>query len=341
MADHNAKVARCPLPVARCHNYALDFLKGIGCIGVVFIHIHFPGFFGRFVSRSSGFAVPLFFMISGFYAYQSDDSTIIRRLRKIFRITLFTTLIYIFYRLQHMIRHDELSGAFTAWSITRSAVRLVILSDFSFAGAGHLWFLCSLIEGYIILLAIKRFNLWKAGYIYALLAFIVSGVIFAVVPLKWHLRGNVFMSGMSWILTGHYIAENLQAVSRISRKILFASAFAGYLIGLLSLTGRMLFVSSIGFNIFPMSLFILAVREDSQAVKFPQSIVKIGAEYSLYVYLFHILVDRIYSSVLKLAGVYYNPFALWTRPLVVVVLSLTLSFVIVKVRDKISRKKSE
>ena len=240
-----------------------------------------------------------------------------------------------------MIRHDELSGAFTAWSITRATVRLVILSDLSFAGAGHLWFLVSLIEGYIILLAIKRFNLWKAGYIYALLAFIVSGVIFAVVPLKWHLRGNVFMSGMSWILTGHYIAENLQAVSRISRKILFASAFAGYLIGLLSLTGRMLFVSSIGFNIFPMSLFILAVREDSQAVKFSQSIVKIGAEYSLYVYLFHIFVSNMYSFLTKLAGISELGFVLWTRPIAVAVLSLALSFVIVKVRDKISRKKSE
>ena len=82
-------------------------------------------------------------------------------------------------------------------------------------------------------------------------------------------------------------------------------------------------------HFFPISLFILAVRDGSNSVKFPPSLVKIGAEYSLYVYLFHMLIDREYSSVLKLAGVYDNPFALWTRPFVVVALSLALSFIIV------------
>lgn len=279
-------------------------------------------------------------MISGFYAYQADYSTIIRRLRKIFRITLFATLIYIFLTLQHMIRHGELFDAFTAWNIARAAVRLIILSDLDFAGAFHLWFLCSLIEGYIILLVIKGFNLWKAGYICAVIAFIATGVIYALAPLNWHLRGNVFMSGISWIMTGHYIAENLQTVSQISRKILLASAVAGYLLGLLSLTGRMMFVSSVCFNLFPISLFILAVSNGSNSVKFPPSLVKIGAEYSLYVYLFHVLVGLIYFSVLRRSGISENVFILWTRPVIVAALSLVLSFVIVKVRDKISRKKS-
>lgn len=144
----------------------------------------------------------------------------------------------------------------------------------------------------------------------------------------------------AWTMTGHFIAENLQIVSQISRKILFASAVAGYLLGLLSLTGRMIFVSSVCFNLFPISLFILAVSDGSNSVKFPPSLVKIGAEYSLYVYLFHMLIGREYSSVLKSAGIYDNPFALWTRPLVVAALSLALSFIIVKACDKISRKKS-
>lgn len=163
--------------IVRCHNYALDFLKGLGCIGVVFIHVHFPGLFGDFINRSAGFAVPVFFMISGFYAYQASNRTIIRRLRRIFRITLFTVLIYILFRLLNMTNYDELYGAFTPYNIARAAIRLVLVSDLTFIYAHHLWFLVSLIEGYIILLVIKRFNLWKAAYIYALLSFFVLGII--------------------------------------------------------------------------------------------------------------------------------------------------------------------
>lgn len=48
-------------PLTETRNYSLDFLKGIGCIGVVFIHIFFPGVFGRIIMKISQFAVPVFF----------------------------------------------------------------------------------------------------------------------------------------------------------------------------------------------------------------------------------------------------------------------------------------
>ena len=201
--------------------------------------------------RSSNFAVPIFFMISGFYAYQADGITITIRLRKIFHITLFTVLIYILFRLLNMTNYDELYGAFTPYNIARAAIRLVLVSDLTFIYALHLWFLVSLIEGYIILLVIKRFNLWKAAYIYALLSFFALGIIHEKFGIWNHMHINVFTSGMCWIMTGHFIAENLQSVSQISRKILLASAVAGYLIGLLSLTGRMIFVSSVCFIFSP------------------------------------------------------------------------------------------
>ena len=41
-------------------NVKLNFLKGIACMGVVFIHITFPGLFGQIVLCASGYAVPVF-----------------------------------------------------------------------------------------------------------------------------------------------------------------------------------------------------------------------------------------------------------------------------------------
>ena len=50
---------------------------------VVFIHVDFPGDLGLVMNYVSRFAVPLFFIISGYYSYHAGVKTITKRLRKI------------------------------------------------------------------------------------------------------------------------------------------------------------------------------------------------------------------------------------------------------------------
>lgn len=57
-------------------NQLLNFLKGISCIGVVFIHIKFLEMIGKVVSKLSCFEVPVFFMIAGYYAFGCSENTI-------------------------------------------------------------------------------------------------------------------------------------------------------------------------------------------------------------------------------------------------------------------------
>ena len=53
-------------------NLKLNLLKGFACIGVVFIHVTFPGKAGSIISAISGYAVPIFYMIAGYYIYGKD-----------------------------------------------------------------------------------------------------------------------------------------------------------------------------------------------------------------------------------------------------------------------------
>jgi len=53
------------------YNNCLDFIKGIACIFVVFMHCEFPGIMGIVVQTISRFCVPFFFMVSGYFCYQS------------------------------------------------------------------------------------------------------------------------------------------------------------------------------------------------------------------------------------------------------------------------------
>ena len=64
------------------YNYCMDFLKGIACIFVVFIHVKFPGNFGQSVQAIARFAVPFFFMVSGYYCYRKDYQGVIGGAKK-------------------------------------------------------------------------------------------------------------------------------------------------------------------------------------------------------------------------------------------------------------------
>ena len=70
-------------------NVKLNLVKGFACIGVVFIHVTFPGLAGEIISSASSYAVPIFFMIAGYYAFGKDEKTIKRRLVKIIKIFIF------------------------------------------------------------------------------------------------------------------------------------------------------------------------------------------------------------------------------------------------------------
>ena len=180
----------------------------------------------------------------------------------------------------------------------------------------------------------------KFAYMYVPLSVIIELAALALWPNESHITLNVYTVGLRWVLTGHFIAENIKEFSEISPKTLAVIAIVGWLAGLIRLTGHFKPVSDAMFNFFPAALFILAVRKDSQSVKFPSLLVKIGAEYSIYIYLFHILIRNMYSSALQRLSINSLHLVYWTTPLVVVMLSLALSVIIVSVRDKISRKKS-
>ena len=52
------------------YNYCLDFLKGIACMFVVYMHCEFPGITGVAVQAISRFCVPFFFMVSGYFCFR-------------------------------------------------------------------------------------------------------------------------------------------------------------------------------------------------------------------------------------------------------------------------------
>lgn len=183
-------------------NNVLNFLKGVGCIAVVLIHVRFPGLFGELIHKLSQFAVPIFFMISGYFSYSEDgigSRRVWKKARRIFRITMVATVFYLVYSMwAHYI-----VGDFALWINSvidpKIMLKFIVLNDFDFIGASHLWFLPSLAYSYVILCFVERYSCRKLAYRVLPFLFVLKIVVSASAlsfDLSWHLYGNFFIGGL-------------------------------------------------------------------------------------------------------------------------------------------------
>ena len=76
-------------------NNTLELLKVFAAYMVVFIHVIFSGYVGTAIETLARFAVPFFFVISGFYSYGISTQKIKKRIKKILILIVFAVFSYI------------------------------------------------------------------------------------------------------------------------------------------------------------------------------------------------------------------------------------------------------
>ncbi len=137
------------------YNYCLDFINGIACILVVLIHCKFPGILGLSVQAVARFAVPLFFMVSGYYCYRRDSdggvSDIHSVKRKILHVANITFIGYLFYCLFFLVENWLIHANHTFDFSLRHVLKVIVFNVPSNVPP-HFWFLFALIEVYILYL---------------------------------------------------------------------------------------------------------------------------------------------------------------------------------------------
>ena len=98
-------------------NKCLNFAKGVACILVVFIHCQFPPPVGRYVISIARAAVPLFFMVSGYFCFYGDRQRLFERLpqkiRHIARLSIGAVVLYIVWDLVKLLLTQS---SFYAWT---------------------------------------------------------------------------------------------------------------------------------------------------------------------------------------------------------------------------------
>jgi surface polysaccharide O-acyltransferase-like enzyme len=313
------------------YNYCLDFIKGIACIFVVFMHCEFPGIMGTVVQAISRFCVPLFFMVSGYFCYKStnyhDNGSWLfnKKVIHILKITINASLFYLVFVIIQSLLFDNIN-----WHITIGRICKFLLFNTPPIIAGQYWFLFALLYVYILYAIIERFGLLKYAYPIAAFMFLV----YIIMAQGMHLVGisvpnmfyrNFLVEGFAFFMLGHWIHKN-QSTLRISNHTLL---FTIVITTLLCLLERYLLGRDFGVNIVTIPqvfcLFLYAVNNPQQHKSVIQ---EVGKRYSMYVYILHPFVWHVLEYIYEYYHLETNTPALYAMPILVLFISLLLSHIV-------------
>ena len=313
------------------YNPCLDFVKGLACICVVFMHCEFPGKAGVIVQAISRFCIPFFFMVSGYFCFYPGkyDSTIIRRkTTHITRIVLWASLFYVLFAFVSK----------SAYVVTRYEIWAFGIFNQPFIIVGQLWFLFALLYDYYAIGIIWRAD--KIKWFYCISAVLI--VIYICMAQGAHLFGlpvqnmyyrNWLIEGLPFFFAGHWIHANQDKISLSDKRLILVILIST----LLCLVERKIMGRDFGVNImtFPQvfALFIYAVKYPDRHRGVIQ---EIGKRYSMWVYILHPFVFRAMDKFYHHWAVDTVALVQWFRPVVTVIITLILSSICYAVlhRDK-------
>ena len=311
----------------RKYNSCIDFIKGMACICVIFMHCEFPGIVGVIVQAVSRFSVPFFFMVSGYFCFYpeiSNDgkynhSIIQRKLTHILKIVSLSFLFYLFFAF-------VLNGTYT---VTRKDIWAFGIFNSPIIVVGQLWFLFALLYDYFAFGLIWKGNKVKLFYFISAVLFVVyiclaqGAHLFGLKIPNMYYR-NWLIEGLPFFFAGHWIHANQDRI-QIYDKVLILVVLVSTL---LCLVERRIMGRDFGVNIMTLpqvfALFIYAVKYPDRHKGLIQ---EIGKRYSMWVYILHPFVFRSMDKVFHHWSIDTVALVQWSRPIATVIITLALSAV--------------
>lgn len=314
-------------------NRKLNLLKCLACVGVFFHHVLFPGVTGAVLKHLSSFAVPVFCMISGYYAFDCGKTVIRRRFIKLLRIFWISLAWFLITGLADAAL-DHQAGPWLRQYVRWGAIPktlCVCVIDFAFP----LWYLVAMLETYALWYAVVRFGKERA----ALKALPVLLGLMIVFDFCWRMLKmnpdvsyNFVTGAMPWFLAGYWMHEGGSKAFREKSAPTLALIAAAGGIGFLLLAMRD-HPLQIAMRIpYAFGLFALALKHPEQSICRPLE--WMGEKLSLYFYLLHVPLSRMMRSACIRSGrvnVRGDVFR-WLFPFAVMGVTVALSLVLYEIK---------
>lgn len=317
-------------------NVRLEFLKGLACFGVVFIHIQFPTVFGQIIRFLAGFAVPVFYMTAGYFNYQTNEAVVKKRLIKIIKILC---MAYCYFLLYNVV-YQSINHSLGTWAADNfnwiTPIKYIVFCTIDFAIP--LWYLIAMAEVYLCWLIIVKKGKEQAAEATMPVLFILRTILTIyceTMHLPWFWKINFATSAMPWFLLGYYLhsprSKHIRDFSSLKLCIL---AIAGAAINLIPPVFDLpIKFNAIGVIPYSLSLFIMTLKSPTNSICKP--IEFIGESLSLYIYVLHVVIAEAMEAILVRTGFdISNVIYLWIRPVIVLALSAGAAWVYYSLKKK-------
>lgn len=324
-------------------NATLDLLKLLASYMVVFIHVPFYGKLGIIISAVSRCAVPIFFLSSGFFCYQNSTNKISKKTASIFKILIFTSLLYNLTNIASLFLSDGVSGISEYSSMFLDLNRWFDLLIFNIPfSATRIWFLFALIYVYTIQWLMQKLKVdINIIFIFSILLLslniiLVEGLSLFNITLPEHLTRNFLFTGYPFFGIGMFLKKH-EAKIYSKRALLYVS---GILIGTaitlvsLKLVGeKVLYLGSVFIS---LNSFALAIKYSD--ITYHPNLVRIFG-CSLSVYIFHKPITTALSLFLRIVSINENSVIYMVlMPILVCVFSTLTGLLLQIIIERISHK---
>ena len=324
-------------------NSALNTVKFIAAMFVIFIHIQFPDNFGIAVNSIARFAVPFFFMVSGYYCYYENIEVqykkLINKIKKMFGFICIYNLLYFLLRIiNNIFNHNNIIDFLSEMISSKSIFNFIIFNESPVWW--HLWFLNALLYCYIIFMLFNKIKFDKRIYILipVLLCFnFFLGEIYTSIKIipNYYYRNFLFI-GLPYMLLGYLFHLNKdKIISKFSSSSCYIFIVVFIIATLLERNllndNKEHYLSTIFLTIF---IFLICMLKP---YKFKNSIISdIGHRYTLMIYIIHPLIIYVYQIIIQRYNL-INRFA-YGVPIMVCILSVLSVHVYYKIREGIHNK---
>lgn len=321
-------------------NSTLELLKLFASCTVVFIHVKFYGRLGPIVETCARFAVPFFFLVSGFHSYEITCDKIKKRTRNIFTLLIFSVVCCTAFKVFTLLSKGNMAEVTAYLSNYLDLVVLAKLLVFNIPiSSVHLWYLFAVLYVYVIFFFVTKLRI--SDKIIFIMTFCLlflhillgEGLSILGIALPKPIVRNFLVMGIPFFGLGLFVKKYEHKFHSIPNYVIFASIIIGIIESILS---RYFFGSN---ELYIGSLFILfavvCVFIKYSDIQYPSLLMALKG-CSTYIYIFHIMISAVINKMYTLLGINKNSSILLANihPILVCICSTILAYFIVRINNK-------
>lgn len=330
-------------------NSTLELLKLFASYMVVFIHVSFYGNVGIAVNALARFAVPFFFLVSGFYSYQIPCEKIKKRIGTILTLLVVATVCYSTFEIVTLLywNMDGLVALLHRYTEVSTFINLLIFnmpvsSDLS---SGHLWYLLAILYVYVIFYFLTKFRVQEktvfsiSFFLLFLHILLGEGLSLFGIVLPIQFVRNFALMGIPFFALGLLAKKYEDKFQAIPSYVIFISALVGIFESIFS----RYYVGENELYIGSLFLLFAAICTFTKYadVQHPSFLTALEG-CSTYIYIFHIILSSVIYMIYSVLGIDIYSSALLENlhPIGVCVCCTVFAYCLIKLLNQFHKAKA-